>query len=1144
MRSVRIKASISALLLLCAMLFGALSAAAVDADRLSEADSSSLGLDYSLPYAPRAVIAPSQLLMGILASFGDTQTPCEAETDYLDRYFPEELILPDALPLSLVTVTEGENGTLVRAEAYRAVGSDGGVLLWLPVRLSDGTPLTLSADGHCYEATVSDPSRDSLTVVYACSVTLSEEAVNRLLSYAYTEATDAMGSDLALAAYSHALAEYKAYLKALEEYERDVGRYEAYLSEQAAYEAALLRYTENLAEWEAYRKQSAAYEAYLTAYLAYSEKLTVYKSEWHRYETAEAKYSAYVETLSRIRASLHTVESMFLYSNTHQTQCLFDALQNAELVTMFEKYQGLLTSAFGIPEETIRSMRIHSDELNELLRGYSEARLVSERDAFDFYRANYSRICELFNLLYGEMSSVMSPTIYNLICGKLELEYGMELGAYKKWRVKNVLCHIYLVCLCLNDKELAEGTWSFYADTGDPFTYHFSDLLDQKQIITDTNSANPANLVYPEEPERITPPVLPTEPTAVRQPLEPETVSQPTAPTPIAKPTVPTAVEEPILPDRVDYALLERTAEIQGALTLGMLPKRDSHKGTLTLSVASRSLPLPPTASPNTYLLLKPDGSLLRAIPSGEALPKGEDYSDGIFDYAFRGWSEDPYAEKAPHADPSAPTLCYPLYDVAPARVSVTFSVDGRETSLSVPYGTVPVFGGSTEKPCDGPYDYTFTTWSPAPAPARQSECYVASYLASPHSYTVTFALKGQNYALSYGWEEEPLCPVLPPTVIESGILYEFSGWDTALSPVHGDRTYTALYRTTELCALPDGATDTPVITADGEGYLLTVRSDTVRLSGILALASPRLSIRMEQAELLLTLDREALNSLSRHEFVTLRLLSDQNGIGVGFYSPSGELLSLEGASRIRLSPHASPDAVPLLRVYLPGGLFTERQPFTYSDGGLYTSLRSGALYRTVEQFPLTVYSMGNGDVVAGGSLFAVGEPVLLSFFPHAEHHLVGIVLVNLRNGDTVPIDPHGAVIMPDYPAQIVACYSPVYYSVTFLHEGGSEKQFYKLGEKVTPPYIPSSFEADGYYHTFIGWSETVRTVTGDAEYTAKYYRVPLSEHQDISETPSASSSILLRYVLPALALLCALGAIALAVILLIRSRRRKKRSR
>jgi hypothetical protein len=92
-RSVRIKASISALLLLCALLFGALSATASDADRLSEADSSSLGLDYSLPYAPRAVIAPSQLLMGILASFGDSELPCEAETDYLDRYFPEELCL-------------------------------------------------------------------------------------------------------------------------------------------------------------------------------------------------------------------------------------------------------------------------------------------------------------------------------------------------------------------------------------------------------------------------------------------------------------------------------------------------------------------------------------------------------------------------------------------------------------------------------------------------------------------------------------------------------------------------------------------------------------------------------------------------------------------------------------------------------------------------------------------------------------------------------------------------------------------------------------------------------------------------------------------------------------------------------------------
>ena len=72
-------------------------------------------------------------------------------------------------------------------------------------------------------------------------------------------------------------------------------------------------------------------------------------------------------------------------------------------------------------------------------------------------------------------------------------------------------------------------------------------------------------------------------------------------------------------------------------------------------------------------------------------------------------------------------------------QYTVTWIVDGQETTESYDYGETPAFKGSTAKPSDAQYSYTFTGWSPAIAPVTGDVTYTAQYSATINQYEVTF---------------------------------------------------------------------------------------------------------------------------------------------------------------------------------------------------------------------------------------------------------------------------------------------------------------------------------------------------------------------------------------------------------------------
>ena len=121
------------------------------------------------------------------------------------------------------------------------------------------------------------------------------------------------------------------------------------------------------------------------------------------------------------------------------------------------------------------------------------------------------------------------------------------------------------------------------------------------------------------------------------------------------------------------------------------------------------------------------------------------------------------------------------------------------EIDTDVPYWTTPSYDKWTPvKTWDAQYSYTFSWWSPAVIPVEGDATYVATY--TPHVNTYTITWKNSNWETlredawvaywvtgDFGW--------IPTSWSTDEFDYEFIWWNPAVWAIHGDTTYTAVYK-------------------------------------------------------------------------------------------------------------------------------------------------------------------------------------------------------------------------------------------------------------------------------------------------------------------------------------------------------------
>lgn len=1107
------------------------------------------------PHAHRAVVSPADLLTMLVGS-----VPASAEADYLNHYYGESLTYTDGLPDTLVSVKQTDEGELtVWAEPYEYTSSNGRRVVWLPMyALCDGQRKSLSLTSDERYTAVFDGLEGVATVIvaYHGSLSLSAATVNGLINFAYDDAVRGKDAAAAVLAYETAKAEHAAYITALLEYSVKKKEYDTYVKAKEEYDVLLAAYRQNQKDWEAYQTQKAAYDAYVLSQEQYYRDLETYRTDYAKYEQSVGGYNAYLTNLTVIRASMAAMES--LYTKPEGYNSLFHALQNAELVTMFEKYQGILTANFSVPASDIKNLRVCSDRLNELLRQYDEKRQISEQEAFLFYKQYYREICDRFNYLYDEMTEIMTPSIYVLMCGKLERDYGKELGAYKQKRIKIVLSHIYRICLCLDDKESAADTWSFFNDEGDPHTYYFADLLDKRVIIADTNASDPFTLTWMDEVLPLTPPTLPTAPTPVQKPVAPATLKEPTEPKVVTEPIKPTFVAEPPkAPSSQTYSLMEQTQMIREAEAAGILARRqevsESVRVSLSEKCVSKSISLVEATSVGTAYYPSADGSETLSEPffSLKELPTPpSEYRNVHTVYTFRGWSVSS-TEYLPPTEMVNGLSLYAMYTSAKREYRVTFVVEGEEpVTQTYSYGDQPVYpNGEPTKAQTNEYDYTFSTWSPPLRSVTEDMIYEAVFVSEERRYSVTFAVnEEESYTVFYRYGETPVAPVTPISYLDGTTYYAFEGWTPELTAVTGQTTYRASYRQIPLATLPDQTEGTLTLTVSPAAYTLTVSGERVGVASLAGLANgngKRLELCFSDHNVSFSVSDDTVSSLWRMGVASAVLLLEEGpegrGVGICFLDDRGNLLRPNGEIRLRIEHGLPDDAKIFIRGSYDNGFYTNDLPAATTGGVSEVIASVGVYYKTVRKYALTVLPSENGTVLSEQSFYFAGETVKLSLYPNGEFRLESLRLRNKTTDQTWSLPSAAGLTMPDGDVELFAVFVPVEYTVQFLYHGGSVSAQYRMGEEVEIPEIPASFEENGFFYAFLGWSAPVTMVTGDAVYTAKYYSVRAEEVSDSGDTGNTWLAILRRVVLPVGgAVLGIVTAITVPTVILVKRWRKK----
>lgn len=112
-------------------------------------------------------------------------------------------------------------------------------------------------------------------------------------------------------------------------------------------------------------------------------------------------------------------------------------------------------------------------------------------------------------------------------------------------------------------------------------------------------------------------------------------------------------------------------------------------------------------------------------------------------------------------------------------------------------YGDAVILPTTPTRMSDSVYTYSFSEWTPAVAATVTSGAvYVAQYTPTYIDYTITFKDWDDTVLTSsaYHWGDTVTSPIGTYRAMDDTYLYTFSDWDSEITPVSGNKTYTAQY--------------------------------------------------------------------------------------------------------------------------------------------------------------------------------------------------------------------------------------------------------------------------------------------------------------------------------------------------------------
>ncbi|MBQ9814930.1 MAG: InlB B-repeat-containing protein, partial [Lachnospiraceae bacterium] len=172
-----------------------------------------------------------------------------------------------------------------------------------------------------------------------------------------------------------------------------------------------------------------------------------------------------------------------------------------------------------------------------------------------------------------------------------------------------------------------------------------------------------------------------------------------------------------------------------------------------------------------------------------------EKAADAQYTYTFTGW--DPEI-----ASVTGDATYTAQFSQTLNSYTITWNVDGTETTETYDYGETPTYKGETPtKEADAQYTYEFDGWDPEIAMVTGNATYTAKWKTTVNEYTITFVDEDGTTVLQSGKVPYGTVPAYtgdePTKEATAEYTYTFDGWDPEVVAVVGDATYTAKYKAT-----------------------------------------------------------------------------------------------------------------------------------------------------------------------------------------------------------------------------------------------------------------------------------------------------------------------------------------------------------
>ena len=172
--------------------------------------------------------------------------------------------------------------------------------------------------------------------------------------------------------------------------------------------------------------------------------------------------------------------------------------------------------------------------------------------------------------------------------------------------------------------------------------------------------------------------------------------------------------------------------------------------------------------------------------------------SDNVYHYTFEKWV-DLQGNDAVLTNIQDNKNVYAKYSRQYVEYTILF-IDEDDSEISratYHYGQAVTTPATPTKASSERYDYTFAGWDSQVIPVDGDKTYKATYSQSLREYTIKFV--NENGALilqeKYHYEDSVTQPSQTPTKASDNTYdYTFAGWDSEITQVYEDKTYTATY--------------------------------------------------------------------------------------------------------------------------------------------------------------------------------------------------------------------------------------------------------------------------------------------------------------------------------------------------------------